>query len=258
MADKRNIFFAVPSYSGHIHYSTHLSIVRALGEVTQRGWLAEEVFRTADSVISRARNVLFSMFLASNCTDLFYWDSDVSCRPGCFVRLMEHPVDIVGGAYRGRSDAENFVMRTLPSGIMQFDPATKLMEVDAIGTGFLRITRAAAERVRDAFYDDWYHDATAPEGMKIHNIFDFQLRGREYWSEDYTFCRRARQVGLKIWVDPLLELDHLGEKLYRGCLFDWLQKNAPRESGAAPQQPPALIDLAKAFLKAGEPAKAAA
>ena len=35
-------------------------------------------------------------------------------------------------------------------------------------------------------------------------------REGEFWGEDYVFCRRARQAGFKIWIDPSIKLDHAG------------------------------------------------
>jgi hypothetical protein len=249
-ASPRRIFIAVPTYSGQIDYSCHLSICRFMGEAGARGWMIESMFRTMDSVISRARNVLFSAFLQTDCTDMFFLDADIGCRPGSITRLMDHPVDVVGGPYRGRSDTQmDYCLRTLDSGIMQFDPDTRLMEVDAVATGFLRISRNAAEKMAEAHKDDWYEDSTAPAGLKVLNVFDFKFIDHRYWSEDYTFCRRWRELGGKVWVDPMVELDHTGTKVFRGCLFDALTQ-AKQQEGTAVM--PTTVELARAFINAAD------
>lgn len=226
-------------------------------ECGERGWEAAIMYRSHDSMITRARDVLFSMFLETDCTDLFFIDDDIGCRPGSFARLMEHPVDVVGGAYRGRKDPEEYAIRPLPSGIMQFDPETKLMEVEAVATGFLRITRAAAEQVAAADPDAWYTDSTAPAGLKIRSVFDNYLDREKHqkWSEDYFFCRRYRETGGKVWVDPVLELDHTGTKTFTGCLFDYLKRMRAEQER---NRPMTLLGAAKGLLaeadKAGEAA----
>jgi hypothetical protein len=44
-----------------------------------------------------------------------------------------------------------------------------------------------------------------------------------YLSEDYAFCRRWRDIGGKVFVDPQCKLAHLGQHLYRGDLAESLR-----------------------------------
>ena len=37
-----------------------------------------------------------------------------------------------------------------------------------------------------------------------------------YLSEDYTFCRRWQKIGGEVWLDPLVELDHVGHFTFNG------------------------------------------
>ena len=41
-------------------------------------------------------------------------------------------------------------------------------------------------------------------------FFDTQVYEGEFWGEDFVFCRRAREAGIEIWVDPLIQFDHAG------------------------------------------------
>jgi hypothetical protein len=73
----------------------------------------------------------------------------------------------------------------------------------------MRITRSVGEKMIAAYPDLWYHDSTcSPAGLKVYNLFDFELLNHQYFTEDYVFCRRFRAIGGKVWVDPILELDH--------------------------------------------------
>lgn len=44
-----------------------------------------------------------------------------------------------------------------------------------------------------------------------------------YLAEDYAFCRRWRDIGGKVFVDPLCKLGHLGQHMYRGNLAESLR-----------------------------------
>lgn len=254
----RRIFVGIPTYSGNISLATHLSLASETEQVRARGWELSVWMRSLDSVIARARNVIFSAFLESDFTDLIFLDADIGFQAGAITRLVEHPVDIVGGAYRSRQDAEIFILRTF-EGEMHIDAVLKLLEVEAVATGFMRISRAAAEKMREEFADRWYRDSTAPQIEKIYNVFDFEYHDHQYWTEDYVFCKRWRALGGKIWVDPILELSHTGEKTWTGCLLEYMnrcckvpdaQSTGLRQLAADLPQPPSLAQVAKTLVEA--------
>ena len=39
---------------------------------------------------------------------------------------------------------------------------------------------------------------------------------KRYLSEDYAFCRRWQKIGGEVWLDPLVELDHVGHFTFNG------------------------------------------
>lgn len=48
-----------------------------------------------------------------------------------------------------------------------------------------------------------------------------------YLSEDYMFCQWARHAGLKVWLCPWIELQHMGSFVFGGSLKDLAQIGAP-------------------------------
>jgi hypothetical protein len=252
----RKILICCPSNDGKNDNATTRSLFNIALECAVRGWQADLVFRLHDSVISRARNMLFSMFYFGDWSDMLFIDADIGCQPGSFSRLMDHPVELVGAAYPPRAKDMPFVVKPLPHGMLSFDQEQKtgLMEVEAVPTGFMRITRACAIKMVNGYGDKYYLDSTAPEGMpKCFNVFDFVHDGTCYWSEDYTFCRRFRDIGGKVWVDPFLEMTHVGSMVLKGSLLEDLKRINPQMGEPAPiTQPVSLLDAAKSYLEAAE------
>jgi hypothetical protein len=41
-----------------------------------------------------------------------------------------------------------------------------------------------------------------------------------YLSEDYMFCQWARKIGVKVWLCPWMELQHMGSFVFGGSLKD--------------------------------------
>ncbi len=230
----RKIMFAVCCYSGKLDHTLVMSLFGSVGECKKLGWETRLVIRAGDSLVTRARNVLATTFLESGFSDMIMVDDDVAWQEGALPRMIAHPVEVVAGAYPARGDNVDppFVMRPIqtPGCEIFFDKDIGLIEVEGVGGGFLRVTRTAIERLAEARKDRWYEDTTAP-GMKIIDFFDFDMRPEthQYFSEDYTFCRRFREIGGKVWVDPELTLFHSGPKAFVGCLGDWLRKNAVKK-----------------------------
>ena len=43
---------------------------------------------------------------------------------------------------------------------------------------------------------------------------------KRYLSEDYWFCQKAQQIGLKTWFCPWMKMQHVGTYIFGGSLAD--------------------------------------
>jgi hypothetical protein len=73
---------------------------------------------------------------------------------------------------------------------------------------FLELNPKATPEEIIAFVDDTKHSA---DGVEYSN---------RYLSEDYMFCQWARNVGLKVWLCPWIQLQHVGTYVFGGSLAD--------------------------------------
>jgi hypothetical protein len=234
----RSIFIAVPCYSGQIECTTANSLMRARDEVTVLGWPCTVEFRPLDSLLPRARNVMLTDFVKSGMTDLVFWDADISVPPGAFSQLLSHDVEFVAGAYRWRKDPEGYAIQSpAPLSLDDIRPSG-LIEVHGTPAGFMRITRAAVDRMTAHFPDLYVDDR---ELGRLIWLFDQEYRDHQYYSEDFLFCRRFREAGGTVWVDPNLAIFHTGSKTFFGRYSDYLARK-----GVTPQR----LDDARARLRA--------
>jgi hypothetical protein len=108
-----------------------------------------------------------------------------------------------------------FNIKALKSGLKM--EKNGLMEVEAVGTGFMKISRRALEKVWDASQE------YTNEGKKCRMVFDVQLVDGELVSEDNVFCRKWRKLGEKVYIDPSMTCNHIGAKKYSGSFLDFLK-----------------------------------
>ena len=101
------------------------------------------------------------------------------------------------------------------------------------GTGFMMLTKKTLQTFRDAYWED---SELSPGGFKYKpdhirtEHFDgsreimmyFQAlidpESRRYLSEDYMFCQWARKAGLRLFLCPWVQLQHVGNYTFGGSL----------------------------------------
>lgn len=117
-------------------------------------------------------------------------DSDVSGEPQNLVNLLTAGKDIVGGCYKQHRSKMAYAWKdgdALPYDI------DGMREVDAVGTGFLYVSR----RVFDVVPYPWFYHPYLPEISP------------EPLSEDINFCRLARRSGFTVWCDFDNKVNHV-------------------------------------------------
>lgn len=224
----RSVYIAVPSLGGRPDLAHQACMLAEMQSLQAAGYRVTYKPLVGDSIIARTRNYFVADFLASGCDDLVMIDDDLTWEEGAVVRLLSHPCEVVGGVYPKRQDALEFPVRRLPGA--PFDMATGLMEVMLLPTGFLRMTRECLEKMIAAYPDTRYHDRHHPE-VDFHALFwivlapglDAPVDGLpEIWGEDFTFCKRWRDIGGKVYLDALLRFQHIGRKVWSGCYAESL------------------------------------
>ena len=156
--------------------------------------------------VSRGRNQLVEAFLKTPIPWLWMLDSDMTFDPDCLDRLMAtaHPVrrPIVGGLCYGvshdgkpwptlyRITGEGEVLR------IEQPPSSGLIDVDATGAACLLVHRSVFEKI-------------ATEYPPPYPWFAESIAFGKPWSEDITFCVRARAAGFPTVVDCDVKLGHM-------------------------------------------------
>jgi len=162
-----------------------------------------------ESNVNRARNSCAAKFLAGDATHLMFVDADIHFNPTDIVKLVAHDKDIVGGIYPQKTLPPKMVVNTLDNARTEGD----LIEVGTLGTGFMLIKRGVFDRMIDAGTQK-YTDSIGLSKVEDNHQYDFfnctiDSQGR-YLTEDWSFCRKWRELGGAIWADTTIALAHVG------------------------------------------------
>lgn len=219
----KHVWIAIPAYTGQIHLGTMRSIIADMLKLAERGDRVTIFDESGNAMIGDCRGLIVSQFLASDATDLVFVDSDVAWEAGGLVKLVDHPVDFVACLYPQRRDPLDFCVQWITERAeLRADPKTMLLEVAGVPAGLMRLSRAMLEKMVAHYPDTQFHCEQAPD-KTVHDLFGPYRIGRVKFGEDYSFCRRWRDIGGQVWIDPEISMGHVGFKTFIGKAGDWLR-----------------------------------
>ena len=190
-------------------------------------------FVIGSSNLPNARNILVARFLASTCTDLFFIDDDMGWKPESVIRLLASEQKVIAGVGRKKGDKlpsshpDVWCFNALTDDILSVpqQDAMGAIEVAAVGTGFMKVERSVFEMLIAA-HPEWKREGQQgmPDDVKAnyYQFFRFDPDDSTEMGEDYVFCKRVRDNGGSIWIDPMIGLAHVGTKAWSGCVADYL------------------------------------
>lgn len=256
---QQTIFVGTPMYGGMCSglYSRSVSDLSAI--CTRMGINLQLYYLFNESLITRARNYICDEFMRSNATHLMFIDADIGFNAhdilGLLSLTLEKPDEyhLIGGPYPKKCiswekivQAVNKGMADPPKGKPQdlekyvgdyvFNPKQgngtimirEPAEVLEIGTGFMMIPRATMVKFNEVFYEKYKYRpdhvrTEAFDGSRyITQFFQAEIdpKSERYLSEDYWFTQKCHEIGMRTWLCPWMQLQHMGTMIFGGSLAD--------------------------------------
>lgn len=216
----RNVAILVPSYDGKVCCNFSLSIA----EIFRIGASMPDVkihlqYMMHDALIQKARNNLINDAYDQGMDDVVFIDADQSFEPNAFFKLLSYPVDVIGVPVRMKTEENRYNIRPENCKEHKMNLDYGLIEVAAIGTGFLRLTRKAIEAAFNA--SEYYNEGDKRRA----NAFEVKIFKGEIVSEDIIFCNKLTNAGFTIYVSPAYTAKHFGTKCWEGNFLDYYVAN---------------------------------
>ena len=258
---KKKLFLGVPMYGGSCSglFARSTNDLSAL--FAQYGIGLQYYYLFNESLIPRARNYAADEFLRSDCTHFMFIDADIGFNAQDIITMLalmsdDSEYDILCAPYPKKCISWEKIKMAVDKGLADKDPNIlekfvgdyvfnpvngssqiplgEPSEVLESGTGFMMIKRSALENWAKAYPEQSYKpDHVRTEhfdgSREITAFFDCVIdpQTKRYLSEDYMFCQYARNVGLKVWLCPWIQLQHVGSYIFGGSLADLASIGAP-------------------------------
>jgi glycosyltransferase involved in cell wall biosynthesis len=213
----RKVLIGTPSYDGRIDVWFANSLVGTVKMAEKQDVFVHAIYTSYDSLVQRARNSLFRLALAGGYDDLFFIDSDCEWEPEWFFRLLNRPEPIVGAGLIKKSEKEGYTVKLVDKNL-KWSEDNKLIQVDGVGTGFMRLTRFAIQKLWDI------SEPYTSEGEEHRMICDIKVENGDLISEDYVIANKWKSLGYKVWLDPTITINHIGTKKYKGDFNTFIKK----------------------------------
>lgn len=197
-------------YGGQCTEPFFHSAMRATQELQRAGigfdWLTER----NESLVHRARMEMTATFLRRpEFSHLFWIDADIEFEPEHVAALWNMDADVAVGVYAMKKpDKQWFAAWKDGQLVKDLSQFAGPVEVDYAGTGFMLIRREVIETLAAAA-PKWLGANGPVPALFMTPITDGCLE-----SEDYFFCRIAREAGFKVMMDPSVRLGHWGSYRY--------------------------------------------
>jgi hypothetical protein len=195
------------------HWAMFTSLINNMANLGKDGHNCLIDPHVGDSLVSRARNEVQSKFLKSKADYYLQMDDDISMPPHAISTLIEADKDIVGGAYRLKSqDKEPKAALRAYKSFSIGDHPNQLIKLKYLSTGCFMQKRATVEKMVDAYKDLRYiangvEVKDNPERFATYMPFIYD---GEYLSEDWAYCQRALDIGLEVYLHTGVLCGHWG------------------------------------------------
>lgn len=165
------------------------------------------------SAIDQCRNKMVYNFLThTDFKNILWIDGDIIFSLKDVQKLEQSKYDIVGGTYPFKGYPQMTFVPKDSENVQFGDRGPRYVEVEALATGFLFVTRKAIKNIIDMLqiplcntsFDNPSYPLFTPD----------VLAGDNYVGEDFGFCAKAKKAGYKLYLDTTIKLKHVGRYEY--------------------------------------------
>jgi hypothetical protein len=229
-----NVFIATPCYDGSVTSGYVMSLL-SLQRLLIRNGIGYDMCFHSDSLISRARNNITERFLRQpSYSHLLFVDADISFDPATVLRYLEFDKDVVAGIYPIKKlnigELRRLAIdddRTAEAAVYKYSsdirmdddnmPQNGFVRVDYAASGFMMIKRQTFDVMVKRYPELQYRDDfTGNEPRTVYAFFNTMIHEGYFLPEDYSFCKRWKDIGGEIWGDVASRFDHIGRFVYSG------------------------------------------
>jgi len=199
MQEVPDVVIAIPTGTGMVHMETIASVAHMVAFSSALGRrVAFPPLSVTSALIANSRNRLVDAFLEKGAPWLLFVDSDMNIPKDGLEKLLSRNRKVITGLYVRKSPPYMCVHSTrLEDGRYDHSLPSSgdLQEITTCGGGFLLIHKSVFKQIKKPYF--------------FHPI-DAHIDGGSVAGEDCGFCENLENAEIKIYLDPTVQLGHIG------------------------------------------------
>jgi hypothetical protein len=245
------VLIGIPMFGGQCYGDFMMSLLNLTKAFEKHNIQYEIHLVQNESLITRARNSIVSYFMSTaKFTHLLFLDCDLIFDADMVLKMLASGVEIVGGCYPKKSLNMEKMLHYYNKGergdkllLRQTDLnynlkiynknqakiADGLIEVNDVPTGCMLIDKRCMAQIVHKNRQFAYKNNVAGY-RNVQNFYDIFRVGVDenglYLSEDYYFCKLARECGCQLWLVADATLIHIGRYNYHGNIGLTIRDNS--------------------------------
>ena len=234
---KKSIFVATSTSNGNIFTGYNLSILKLEKLCYNLGIGLVSAYTLNEHYPQKAKNTLCDIFMKTQNTHLLLVDTDIEFEPEDVIKMLDFNQPVVGGLNHKRKirwdrlaelanqkNDKNFTIADLQAisreynfipkddNIENVDLNEDFIEVDAVSSGVILLSREALGKIQEAHSNDKYVE----DNETYFRYFDTNIKKISsintniYIGDDAWFCKRWKELGGKIYLYTKFQSKHWG------------------------------------------------
>lgn len=224
------ILIGTPCGGGQVSVQYLMSFISTLGLAMKSGLQVVLYTLSQESLLPRGRNHIAQVAMKDKFDKLFFIDADSGWFPEQFMHIAMSPFPIVAGCvplktypivlnYLPFKADEQFFENALrtPEATRRMRLAKGMAEIPVAftGTAFLCIDSSVLHKLSETQPTYQYPN---PHNGQLETHWDFFGGGPmhgTYYSEDWAFCKKARDAGFDVRINADILINHVGSHVFQ-------------------------------------------
>lgn len=161
-----------------------------------------------DGDLVRVRSRYVEDFLESDCSHLLFIDSDIEFSPAVVSGLLHSSleysdIECVNAPYRRKKENLEYPLLSIHDYNVKTTEKPNIIEIASIGLGMSLMTRGMLEKMREHYLASLaFNDIPRTDGKQrvTAALFMLSIVNGNLLGEDYSFFKRWRDIGGKVWL----------------------------------------------------------
>ncbi len=200
------LFIAISSNRDHKPYFTQC-LINLVTYLTTKGIVGSKlealstVIQSDTSVLSYGRQSMIDRAIKEGFTHILFLDDDMVFADNMVDHLMSHDLNVVAVNGCKKNPLElNYCALGLDGKYIESRDKTDVVEASKVGLAVMLLNLNALKDIPKPYFEVLWNEET-----------------QSYQDQDYYFCKKLREHGIKLWIDNNVSnaTGHVGDYIYR-------------------------------------------